>query len=264
MPTVSPDLSSRSIIAAAIMMGWAAVVVCPLQATEPVQVQIETSLGDIQIELYPDRAPKTVENFLAYVKNGHYEGTVFHRVIQDFVIQAGGRQRDLRVKDTLPPIPIESDNGLSNDEYTVAMSRKPDPDSATSQFFVNTAGDNQSLNRDQCPDGYGYTVFGKVVSGMDVVDQIESVPTRSVADPDFPAIALGNVPVEPILILKASMVEGAVVAVDEEEESKGNVDEDADKKSLSETPKAAPQAASGETTNDEAAQADSDPREGEE
>ena len=238
------------------MTAWAVVAVTPLQAAEPVTVQIETSLGDIQVELNPDRAPKTVDNFLAYVKSGHYEGTVFHRVIREFIIQAGGRHRDLRSKDTLPPIPIESDNGLSNDEYTIAMSRKPDPDSATSQFFINTAGDNQSLNRDQCSDGHGYTVFGKVVSGTEVVDLIESVPTRSVADPDFPAIALGNVPVEPILILKVSIVENAF----KENAVKENAGEDTGKKSAEksakEIPSQAPGVAPDKTKEGESNQAD--------
>ncbi|WP_207310461.1 peptidylprolyl isomerase [Rubripirellula amarantea] len=179
-----------------------------------VQVELDTSLGKIRVQLDSDRAPQTVKNFMAYVESGFYEGTVFHRVIKDFVIQGGGRGTDLRLKDTQAAIANESDNGLKNDEYSIAMARKTDPDSATSQFFINTAGDNHSLDRDQCPDGVGYTVFGEVIAGKEVVDLIESVATRSVVDPHFPAIALGNVPIEPIVIHRVTVVEPSPEAID--------------------------------------------------
>ncbi len=134
----------------------------------------ETSKGEIQIELYPDKAPKTVANFESYVRSGFYNGTIFHRVIKGFMIQGGGYTADGARKDTMAPIPIESANGLRNTPGMVAMARTADPNSATSQFFINTA-DNPGL--DYAPGNDGYTVFGKVVSGMDAVRAIESSQT---------------------------------------------------------------------------------------
>ena len=147
------------------------------------QVEIITNKGTIVVELNAEAAPQTVENFLSYVDEDFYAGTVFHRVIPNFMIQGGGFTQDATQKDTKPPIPIESDNGLKNTKGTIAMARTMDPNSATSQFFINTA-DNEFLNygfRDE-----GYTVFGKVVEGMDVVAAIEAVPTAQAPMPDWP------------------------------------------------------------------------------
>ena len=163
------------------------------------KVLIKTSLGDITLELYPDKAPKSVENFLAYVKSGFYDGTIFHRVIAGFMIQGGGFTADLRQKKTRAPIAIESKNGLSNLRGTLAMARTMDPNSATAQFFINTV-DNPRL--DYAGDANpGYAVFGKVVSGMDVVEKIRAVETG--AQGPF----VSDVPKTPIVIEKASVVE---------------------------------------------------------
>ena len=139
------------------------------------KVELKTSKGAIVLELYPDKAPKSVENFLEYVKSGHYNGTVFHRVIDGFMIQGGGFQPGMKQKTTRAPIPLESKNGLKNDRGTIAMARTSDPNSATAQFFINVA-DNEMLNFPK-PDGNGYAVFGKVVTGMDVVEAIRKVQT---------------------------------------------------------------------------------------
>jgi peptidyl-prolyl cis-trans isomerase A (cyclophilin A)/peptidyl-prolyl cis-trans isomerase B (cyclophilin B) len=157
-----------------------ALIAGPALAANP-QVELDTSAGVIKLELYPDAAPKTVENFLAYVKAGHYNGTQFHRVIKGFMIQGGGYNADFWQKPTRPPIPIEADKsvkaGLSNVPGSVAMARTGDPNSATSQFFINVA-DNKRLDfRSPDAQGYGYTVFGKVVSGMEVVNKIATMPT---------------------------------------------------------------------------------------
>ena len=142
--------------------------------TSAPKVKLATSLGDIVIELNPDKAPKTVENFLQYVKDGHYNGLVFHRVISSFMIQGGGFSADMQQKATRAPIPLEATNGLKNERGTIAMARTNVPDSATSQFFINVV-DNAMLNA--TGPGNGYAVFGKVVAGMDVVDKIRAVPT---------------------------------------------------------------------------------------
>ncbi len=165
----------------------------------PPRVQLVTTLGDITIELYPDKAPKSVENFLAYVKDGFYNGTIFHRVIGNFMIQGGGFTEDLRQKPTRAAIPIESKNGLSNLRGTVAMARTADPNSATAQFFINTV-DNPRLDYTS-ESNPGYAVFGKVVSGMDVVDKIRAVETG--AQGPFRS----DVPVKPVVIEKASVVQ---------------------------------------------------------
>jgi len=145
-------------------------------AADP-QVDVRTSAGTIRLELYPAKAPKTVENFMQYVRDGHYNGTVFHRVIDGFMIQGGGMGANMQQKPTRKPIPIESKNGLKNEIGSVAMARTSDPDSATAQFFINVA-DNSFLNWGHPRgDGNGYTVFGKVVSGMDVVTKIAKTPT---------------------------------------------------------------------------------------
>jgi cyclophilin family peptidyl-prolyl cis-trans isomerase len=156
------------------------------QSKNPVVV-ITTNLGDITIELDQAKAPLSVENFLAYVKAGHYDGTIFHRVIKGFMIQGGGMTPDMREKPTRPPIKNEAANGLKNERGTVAMARTNQVDSATSQFFINTGTKNGFL--DHKVRDYGYAVFGKVVGGMNVVDKIESVKTEP-----------GDVPVEPVII----------------------------------------------------------------
>ncbi|MDH1429229.1 peptidylprolyl isomerase [Comamonas aquatica] len=139
------------------------------------RVKFTTSLGDFVVELDPAKAPKTVENFLQYVADKHYDGTVFHRVIDGFMIQGGGFTADMQQKPTRAAIPLEAKNGLKNDRYTIAMARTSNPDSATAQFFINVAN-NDMLNAPQ-PDGHGYAVFGKVVQGQAVVDKIRSVAT---------------------------------------------------------------------------------------
>jgi len=160
------------------------------------RVKLTTSAGDIVFELAPDKAPKTVANFLQYVRDKHYDGTVFHRVIGNFMIQGGGFTADLRQKATRAPVPLEALNGLTNDRGTVAMARTSDPNSATAQFFINVKA-NDMLNAPN-PDGHGYTVFGKVVSGMDVVDQIRNTRTGNKG-------GMQDVPLEPITILSATV-----------------------------------------------------------
>ena len=143
------------------------------------QVAFDTSMGQIVIELYQDKAPKTVANFLDYVRSGHYDGTVFHRVINDFMVQGGGFDQNFSQKPAKNTVENEADNGLKNDVGTVAMARTSDPHSAGAQFFINVK-DNDFLNfRAKTSKGWGYTVFGKVVQGMDVVNQIKTVKTGS-------------------------------------------------------------------------------------
>ena len=154
-------------------------------------VEMKTSMGTIQIELNAEKAPKTVENFLQYAKEGHYNGTVFHRVIDGFMIQGGGFESGMKQKATRAPIPLESRNGLKNEPGTIAMARTSVPDSATAQFFINIA-DNAMLNAPQ-PDGHGYAVFGKVVKGMDVVNRIRAVQTGNAGGHQ-------NVPATPVMI----------------------------------------------------------------
>jgi len=142
-------------------------------------VLMSTSLGDIKIELYEDKAPVSVKNFLAYVKSGHYDGTIFHRVIPNFMIQGGGFDKEMQQKPTQAAIKNEAGNGLENDTGTLAMARTNDVNSATAQFFINVR-DNDALNhRDNSPGGFGYAVFGRVVEGMDIVRKIERVPTTT-------------------------------------------------------------------------------------
>lgn len=162
------------------------------------KVKLATSLGDIVVQLDPAKAPKTVENFLQYVKDKHYDGTIFHRVMDGFMIQGGGFTPDMQQKPTRPPIPLEAKNGLKNDAYTIAMARTGNPDSATSQFFINVK-DNIALNAPN-PDGHGYAVFGKVVSGTDVVDKIKAVATGNRGMHQ-------NVPATPVVINSATVVQ---------------------------------------------------------
>lgn len=144
-------------------------------AQEAPRVKFATSAGDFVVELYPDKAPKTVENFLQYVKDKHYDGTIFHRVIDNFMVQGGGFDAKYTQKSTRAPIPLEASNGLKNNVGMIAMARTSDPNSATSQFFINVK-DNAMLNAPS-PDGHGYAVFGKVVSGADVIQKIKTSAT---------------------------------------------------------------------------------------
>jgi peptidyl-prolyl cis-trans isomerase B (cyclophilin B) len=167
-------------------------------AANPV-VKLTTTAGEIEIELYPGKAPKTVENFLSYVRDGFYDGTIFHRVIKGFMIQGGGFEPGMQRKATVAPIENEADNGLPNDTGTIAMARTNDPNSATSQFFINT-NDNANLNhRGKTPSGWGYAVFGRVISGMETVRAIESSATTTVG-------MHGDVPRNDVVITKAEIV----------------------------------------------------------
>lgn len=158
-----------------------------------VMIEMKTSMGSIKLELYEDKAPVTVQNFRAYIESGHYNGTVFHRVIDNFMIQGGGFSQNMQQKPTMPPIKNEADNGLKNDRGTIAMARTSERDSATSQFFINVK-DNDFLNNGA--RDFGYAVFGKVVEGMDVVDAIKSVETGA-----------RDVPVQPVEIVSIQLME---------------------------------------------------------
>ena len=173
------------------------VLTLPAWAANP-QVEMQTSQGTIVIELYPDKAPKTVENFLQYVRDGFYKGTIFHRVIDGFMIQGGGFEQGMKQKPTRAPIQNEANNGLKNATGTIAMARTNDPHSATAQFFINVA-DNAFLDYPG-QDGWGYCVFGKVVKGLDTVQKIGRLPTRTVD-------VFENVPVTPVLIDDARLIE---------------------------------------------------------
>jgi peptidyl-prolyl cis-trans isomerase B (cyclophilin B) len=162
-------------------------------------VKLSTNYGDITLELDAEKAPITVANFLQYVENGFYNGMIFHRVIDSFMIQGGGFDANMKQKATMDEIKNEADNGLSNDNYTIAMARTSIPDSASSQFFINVA-DNGFLNHTApTSSGWGYCVFGKVVRGMEVVDKIKAVKTTSKA-------GHRDVPIEPVIIEKASVI----------------------------------------------------------
>lgn len=164
------------------------------------KVELHTNQGLITLELDDAKAPKTVENFLAYVAKGHYDGTIFHRVIKGFMAQGGGFEEGMKQKPTDAPIQNEANNGLKNDKYTVAMARTNAPHSASAQFFINTV-DNYFLNfKSESPSGWGYAVFGKVVGGQDVVDKIEKVKTSRSGFHD-------DVPVDAVIIERAVAVE---------------------------------------------------------
>ena len=163
------------------------------------QVELQTSAGTIRIELDAEKAPRSAANFVDYVRRGHYDGTVFHRVIKSFMIQGGGFDTAMKQKPTAAPIPNEANNGLKNKKYTLAMARTSDPHSASAQFFINTV-DNDFLDfRAETPQGWGYAVFGRVVSGSEVVDAIAKVPTGRSGFHD-------DVPLEAVVIEKATVV----------------------------------------------------------
>ena len=169
------------------------------QGPDPV-VKLETSMGDILVRLDARKAPMTTANFLEYVKAGQYDGTIFHRVIKDFMIQGGGMTASLREKTTRAPIKNEADNGLRNRKYTIAMARTSDPHSATAQFFINVKDNSFLDHRSKDPQGWGYAVFGKVIRGQDVVDQIAAVKTGSRGYYE-------DVPMQPVIIKRATIVE---------------------------------------------------------
>ncbi len=171
-----------------------------LWAKEHTLIKLETSLGDIVIELNEEKAPKTCENFLEYVEEGFYDGTIFHRVIDNFMIQGGGFTVAMQQKPTQSPVENEADNGLKNDKYTVAMARTQDPHSATGQFFINVKNNDFLNHTGRNLNGWGYCVFGKVVQGQDVVDKIKAVPTQTKGFHE-------NVPKIPVVINKATVVE---------------------------------------------------------
>ena len=168
------------------------------QGPDPV-VKLETSMGDILVRLDARKAPMTTANFLEYVKAGQYDGTIFHRVIKDFMIQGGGMTASLREKTTRAPIKNEADNGLRNRKYTIAMARTSDPHSATAQFFINVKDNSFLDHRSKDPQGWGYAVFGKVVAGTDVVDAIAAVRTASRS-------WYGDVPVEDVVMEKVEEI----------------------------------------------------------
>ncbi len=169
------------------------------QSKAPVKVMMETSMGNIELELYPDKAPKTVENFVKYANQGYYNNLIFHRVINGFMIQGGGMDVNMKQKATQAPIAIESSNGLKNERGTIAMARTNDPNSATSQFFINHK-DNPFLNyKAPTAQGYGYAVFGKVTQGLDVVDKIAVVKTAN-------KMGHGDVPTTPVYIKSVKVI----------------------------------------------------------
>ena len=199
-----PALAAAGIIVAAVW-AWLGIHQAPPKGKiEPqggiIMIKLETNKGDILLSLNSEKAPETSANFVQYVRDGHYDGTIFHRVINGFMIQGGGFDKDMNQKETRAPIKNEADNGLKNAAYTIAMARTSDPNSATAQFFINVK-DNDFLNfSSRTPQGWGYAVFGKVTGGQDVVDAIKSVKTGNSG-------LHQDVPVEPVIILKATVVE---------------------------------------------------------
>jgi cyclophilin family peptidyl-prolyl cis-trans isomerase len=198
------------ILAAVFALASLSAVTAQTESAEPPQtnqqeenpvVTIETSKGRIQLELYPEKAPLTVKNFLQYVDSKQYDGTIFHRVISGFMIQGGGFTKDFAQKPTRAPVKNEAANGLKNTRGTVAMARTSDVDSATCQFFINVVDNTFLDHRSPTPQGFGYCVFGKVTEGMDVVDQIRSVPTGNQGP-------FSDVPVEAVEIISIQRVGG--------------------------------------------------------
>lgn len=175
------------------------------------QVRLDTTLGPITVELADDKAPKTVENFLGYVRAGFYNSTIFHRVIDGFMIQGGGFTTDFQQKPTRTPVPNEADNGLKNVRGSIAMARTADPQSATAQFFINVK-DNSTLDyRSSTPQGWGYAVFGKVVGGMDTVDKIRKTPTGN----GGPGGSFSDVPTTPVIINSVEILSSSPAAASE-------------------------------------------------
>lgn len=193
-------LTRRTLLAAAaavtLTLGMANTALAAPAAGDTPHVTLKTNLGSIVLELYPEKAPESVANFLRYVKSGQYNGTVFHRVIEGFMIQGGGFDQDMREKPTAAPIKNEAKNGLRNTVYTVAMARTSDPHSATAQFFINTA--NNSALDYPSRDGWGYAVFGKVIDGTAVVDKIKQVKTGNKG-------MYQDVPLTPVVIESATL-----------------------------------------------------------
>lgn len=189
-------VSRRYILAACMALACSSLSLGAHAASDMPQVTLKTNMGNIVLELNPEKAPLTVENFLQYVKSGQYSGTIFHRVIPGFMIQGGGFDRNMQEKSTRAPIRNEAANGLRNDIYTVAMARRSEPHSATAQFFINTTN-NASLNYPGS-DGWGYAVFGKVIQGTDVVDRIKNVSTGNLGP-------YRDVPTSPVVIESATI-----------------------------------------------------------
>jgi cyclophilin family peptidyl-prolyl cis-trans isomerase len=190
VPRVS--MPERNAMKRLLSLVFALCLALPALAANP-QIEMKTSMGTLTIELFADKAPKTVENFLQYAKDGHYAGTIFHRVIDGFMIQGGGFEPGMKQRPARDPIKNEADNGLKNETGTLAMARTSDPHSATAQFFINVA-DNTFLNHTSAsPHGWGYAVFGKVTKGMDVLQRIAKVPTDNIG-------MYQNVPTQPVII----------------------------------------------------------------
>lgn len=187
-------LSIKVVVMCMVVLG---VMTSTVRAANPV-VLVETNMGNFKIELFEDKAPITVKNFLQYVEDKHYDGTIFHRVISHFIIQGGGFEPGMKEKKTRDPIKNESNNGLSNVKYTVAMARTPQPNSATAQFFINVK-DNTFLDKAKARDGVGYCVFGRVIEGTDVIDKIKDVPTGSVKGHD-------DVPTKDVVIKSVRLI----------------------------------------------------------
>ncbi len=189
----------RSKIITFFLLGLFSLAAISDQSGQPKMIKMTTSLGDIEIELYPEEAPVTVKNFIEYVESGFFDGTIFHRVIPGFVVQGGGFTADMRQKQTNAPIQNEADNGLKNTIGALSMARTSDPDSATSQFFINLV-DNASLDFSaKTPQGWGYAVFARVTSGMEVVDEMAKASTGNVG-------GHSNVPLQPIVVEKAVLM----------------------------------------------------------
>jgi peptidyl-prolyl cis-trans isomerase B (cyclophilin B) len=193
------NLTLASLACLLAMAGIASAAPQPGQAKPNPRVLLETNKGKIVLELYADKAPKTVDNFLTYVKSGHYNGTIFHRVIKDFMIQGGGFDTSGKQKATRAPVQNEADNGLANETGTVAMARTRDPHSAGAQFFINLKNNSFLNHTAKTTEGWGYTVFGKVAEGMDVVNAIAQVKVS-------PGRISEAVPAEPVVITKASVL----------------------------------------------------------
>lgn len=191
----------KHVIGGWILIGWS---LGSMALAQNPRVLLETTKGDIEVELFEKEAPVTVANFLSYVKKGHYDGTIFHRVIDNFVVQGGGMTTDMKEKPTSDPIENEAGNGLKNERMTLSMARTSAPHSATSQFYINLKY-NRPLDRKYSQDNFGYCVFGKVIKGEEVVDQIAKVKTGRVK-------GNGDVPLEPITLKKAMILEGAAAA----------------------------------------------------